>query len=205
MNRFNQWVAIVTAASHGIGTDYARTMAAAGACVAITDTDETGLAQQIEAEGGSAIAIAVDTSIESEATKMAWTVMEHFGRIDVLINNTAGDTMSAGQFGESPLNWDRHVAQDLQRIFACAKATIPFMRRSQYGCIVNICPRITPNSGVLLHQVARSNAIETLSGSLADELEREGIQVETLTSPAELLKLAAGWSRHFSTEAGLSQ
>ncbi|WP_131824224.1 SDR family NAD(P)-dependent oxidoreductase, partial [Mycobacteroides abscessus] len=84
------FVAIVTGASSGIGHATATALASAGAHVAVVARREDrlrDLVADIEAAGGSAIAVAADiTNREAAATAVA-TVIERFGRLDILVNN----------------------------------------------------------------------------------------------------------------------
>ena len=86
-------VDIITGGAHGIGKAYALSFGKAGARVVIADIDEA-VAHQVAAEIAKdayapAIALRTDVSDEASAKEMAARTIEHFGRIDVLINNAA--------------------------------------------------------------------------------------------------------------------
>lgn len=184
MKRMKDKVVIVTGAAQGIGAAYAKALAAEGARLVVADIlDARPVAQAIEAAGGEAIAVETDVADEASAEAMASAAIEHFGRIDVLVNNAAiyasltmkpFEQIDAGE-------WDRVMAVNVRGPFVCAKAVVPHMRRAGYGRIVNISSG-TPFKGTpnLLHYVTSKGAILALTRALARELGEQGICVNTL-------------------------
>src|SRR5262249_57307978 len=82
-------VAIVTGAAHGIGAAYARHLASLGATVVVADLDEAGAKETTEAIGAGARAAQLDIADPEACAALADSVVEHDGRIDVLVNNAA--------------------------------------------------------------------------------------------------------------------
>ena len=82
-------IAIVTGAGQGIGQAIARKLAAEGAAVVVTDLDEASAIQTADALPG-AVAIRADVSDRQAVQAMADRVVQQFGRVDVLVNNAAG-------------------------------------------------------------------------------------------------------------------
>src|ERR1051325_4123131 len=85
-------VAIITGGSRGIGRSIAEAFAQRGARVVITARKEDELeetATAIRDAGGSALAIAAHSSREDAVDAMLGEVMDHYGRIDILVNNAA--------------------------------------------------------------------------------------------------------------------
>ena len=184
MKKLKDRVAIVTGGAQGIGAAYARALAAEGARVAIADIlDGTGLAREIEADGGCAMSVKVNVADEASTLAMAQAVNEHFGRIDILVNNAAVyASLQLKPFTEIDVDeWDKVMAVNVRGPFLCARAVLPFMRSNRYGRIVNISSG-TPFKGTpnLLHYVTSKGAILALTRAMAREVGGDGISVNTL-------------------------
>src|SRR5246127_4640251 len=85
-------VAVVTGASQGIGRDTALALAQAGAKVAVAARSEEKLAAlvtEIEAAGGTALAVKMDVADADQVKAGFKQVIEKFGRLDILVNNAA--------------------------------------------------------------------------------------------------------------------
>ena len=184
MSKLKNRVAIVTGGAQGIGAAYARALAAEGALVAIADVlDCTAVAKEIEAAGGKAMAITVNVADEASTRAMAQAVAEHFGRIDILVNNAAiYASLQMKPFEQIDVaEWDKVMAVNVRGPFLCARAVVPFMRENNYGRIVNISSG-TPFKGTpnLLHYVTSKGAILAMTRAVAREVGGDGILVNTL-------------------------
>jgi NAD(P)-dependent dehydrogenase (short-subunit alcohol dehydrogenase family) len=85
-------VALVTGASQGIGRDIALTLSEAGAKVALAARNEeklNALAEEIAAKGGEALVVKIDVSDPEQIKAGFKTVLEKFGKLDILVNNAA--------------------------------------------------------------------------------------------------------------------
>ena len=134
-------VAIVTGAGRNIGRALALELAAAGAAVVVNAranaAEAQGVAGEIEASGGRAIAVTADVRDEAAVARMTAAAMERFGRIDILVNNAAvrrEQAIDQMTFAE----WRDILAIILDGAFICAKACLPALRASGVGTIVNI-------------------------------------------------------------------
>jgi 3-hydroxybutyrate dehydrogenase len=127
--------AIVTGAASGIGRGIAESLAREGAAVAVADIDAPGAqaaAQQIEAGGGSALAVAMDVTSEDSVVEGTARVAEAFGGVDILVSN-AGiqivDPIEDFAFAD----WRRLLAIHLDGAFLTTKAALPYMYRDARG------------------------------------------------------------------------
>ena len=129
-------VAIVTGAARGIGREYALQLAACGAKVVVNDLGvsreglgkDTTAAQQvvdeIKAAGGEAIANCDDVSEWKEAEHMIHSTVEHFGKLDVVINN-AGILRDRMLVNMEESEWDAVIKVHLKGTFApCHHAAV---------------------------------------------------------------------------------
>jgi dihydroxycyclohexadiene carboxylate dehydrogenase len=91
MSRFQQKVALVTGAAQGIGRRVAERLAEEGARVVLVDRSELVFELQAElALNYDVLALTADLELYAECSRIMDSVIEHFGRIDVLINNVGG-------------------------------------------------------------------------------------------------------------------
>ena len=112
MNRLKDKVVIVTGGNSGVGAAAAKLLAAEGAKVVITARRAAALeavAKEIEAAGGTVLAVPTDISKPGDAENLVEKTMEKFGKIDVLVNN-------AGILEEGLKPIDRYTDEDLDRI-----------------------------------------------------------------------------------------
>lgn len=179
-------VAIITGAGQGIGRSYASGFVAEGAKVVIADINgENGrnVADEINAEGGEALAVQTDVSNEQHTLELAEKAMAEFGKIDILINNAA----VFAEEGFKPWNawtneeWDRIFAVNVKGMWLCCKAVIPYMSAQRKGKIINISSgTVLLGSPLLLHYAATKGAIVSFTRSLASELGDSNICVNAI-------------------------
>ena len=177
-------IAIVTGAAQGIGAQYAQALAAAGASVTVADIQDTQpVAQAIVAAGGKALAVKADVTDPASVRGMVAATIEHFGRVDILINNAAlFGTVTLKRFEDLESGeWDRMMAVNVRGTFECCKAVSAEMRKNGYGKIVNIASgTVFKGPPLMLHYVASKGAIVAMTRSLAREMGDDGIRVNTL-------------------------
>jgi NADP-dependent 3-hydroxy acid dehydrogenase YdfG len=138
-------VAIVTGASSGIGHDTALDLARQGASVALVARRRDrldALVAEIEAAGGTALAVPTDIADREQAFAAVATTVEHFGRLDILVNNAG--LMILASFDEAETDdWDRMIAINQQGLLWMTKAALPHLLKAtaddrQVADIVNI-------------------------------------------------------------------
>ena len=112
--------------------------------MAVADIDEKGAmdtAHGIEAKGGESLALKTDVTDTEATLGTARKTAEHFGRIDILVNNVAiffRPSLTEGPFREMDLaEWDRVIAVNLKGPFLCSRAVVPYMLEQSWGKIIN--------------------------------------------------------------------
>lgn len=174
-------VAFITGAASGMGRATAHAFADDGAKVALTDINAEGLAAviaEIEAGGGTAWGRAIDVSDKAALESLIDDTAEHFGGLDIVINN-AGIGANGPIDGEGyDAAWDRGMAVLLTAQKNAIRAALPYLRKSDSPRIVNIASTeglgATPLDSP--YSVAK-HAVIGLTRSLAVDLGREGITV----------------------------
>jgi NAD(P)-dependent dehydrogenase (short-subunit alcohol dehydrogenase family) len=176
-------VVIVTGAGQGIGREYARQFAAAGAIPVIADINREAAARvagEIEATGGTALAIPTDLGDADSVQALADTVLERYGRIDVLVNNAAiFSTLKMRLFDEIPLEeWDRVIRVNLTGCYLAARAVVGTMREAGWGRIINVSSgSVFLGSPHYLHYVSSKSGLIGMTRAMARELGAHGITV----------------------------
>ncbi len=136
--RLKDKVAVVTGAASGIGKEIARTFARAGAMLAIGDLDSAGAhlaAAELNREGGRAIAVVMDVTSEVQVDAAMASVVEAFGRIDVLVSN-AGIQIVAPLEEFAFADWKRLLAIHLDGAFLTTRAALRQMYTQGGGSII---------------------------------------------------------------------
>ena len=138
MFNFKDKVAIVTGAGSGMGLAAAKAYAKAGAAVGLVDiNDTTKVAEEIEADGGKAIAIKCDVSEEQSAKEAVKQVVDKFGRLDFAFNN-AGIQNDAKDIVEvSGEEYDRTLNINLKGVWNFMKYELEQMGKQESGSVVN--------------------------------------------------------------------
>src|ERR1039457_3856854 len=136
--RLKDKVAVVTGAASGIGKEIARTFSRAGAKLAIADLDSAGAhlaAAELNREGGRAIAVTMDVTSEVQVDAAMASVVEAFGRIDILVSN-AGIQIVAPLEEFAFADWKRLLAIHLDGAFLTTRAALRQMYRQGGGSII---------------------------------------------------------------------
>tara|TARA_R110000868_G_scaffold109_7_gene1084 strand:- start:4167 stop:4928 length:762 start_codon:yes stop_codon:yes gene_type:complete len=199
-NRVEGRVCIVTGAAQGLGATYAKALAAEGGRIVVSDIDDaSGVAAEITAAGGEAIALQNDVADWESCRDMVAKSREAFGRVDVLVNNAAifGKLDRASIDEISPELFDRVMKVNVGGTFLCTKAAIPVMREQGYGKIINISTsRIFAGLPFYLHYDASKGAVFGMTRAMAKELGEDGIRVNAIapgSTMSENVKARTDW------------
>jgi NAD(P)-dependent dehydrogenase (short-subunit alcohol dehydrogenase family) len=175
---------VITGASSGIGLDLARRFLAEGASVVINgrDGDKLEGARRSLGEERRVVAVVGDVGEATTARAVATAARERLGGVDVLVNN-------AGIFGAKPFL--ESTADDLERFFTTnvkgtylmTQAVVPLMIAGGGGSIINVGATLVQQAMTGLPvsaAMASKGGVHALTVSLAAELARHGIRVNTL-------------------------
>ena len=182
MSKLTGKVAIVTGASKGIGAAIAKSLAAAGASVVVNyASSKTGadtVVAEIDAAGGKAVAVRGDVSKAADAQAIVDAAIEHFGRLDILVNNS-------GVYGFSPLesiteeDFHRHFNVNVLGLLLTTQAASKHL--GEGSSIINIgsvVTRITPPGSAIY--TGTKGAVDAITGVLSRELGPRKIRVNAL-------------------------
>ena len=135
-------IAVVTGGARGIGRGIAYELAKEGARIAIADLPATSADRdetiaEIKRLGSDAIGIDVDVRDWAQVQAMAQRAIDHFGQIDVLVNN-AGVIKIGPVVAFAEEDWDLIMDVNLKGVFLCSKAVVGHMAQRKSGRIVNL-------------------------------------------------------------------
>jgi len=177
-------VALVTAASKGLGQGIALALAESGAEVAICSRDQGRIsaagAEIAGRTGREVLAMAADVSKRDEAQRLVTEVAQCFGRLDILVTNAGGPP--PGQFDALDDDaWAGAVELTLMSTIRLIRAALPHLRASGHGRIINVTSTSAkqPIGGLITSNVLRAG-VTGLAKTLADELGPHNILVNNV-------------------------
>ncbi|AIY05886.1 3-ketoacyl-ACP reductase [Planococcus sp. PAMC 21323] len=179
MSKLQGKTAIITGGSRGIGAEIARKFAADGAKVVVNYSGSQDKAEavvaDIEANGGTAIAVKANVSDAESVKAMVDETMKTFGSVDILVNN-AGITRDNLMMRMKDDEWDDVININLKGVFICTKAVTRQMMKQRSGRIVNIASivGVMGNAGQANYVAAKAGVIG-LTKTTARELASRGI------------------------------
>ena len=191
--------AVITGASRGIGRATAIALARAGAAVVINYSSSADAAEEvkktIEGFGGSAIAVKADISDYTESEALMQSAIDHFKKIDILINN-AGITRDNLLARMKPQEWQLVIDTNLTGTYNCCRAVLrPLLKQKSGGRIINVASvaGIHGNSGQANYAAAKGGVI-AFTRTLAKELGSRNITVNAVAPGFIETEMTAGLS-----------
>ncbi|MFX1767018.1 glucose 1-dehydrogenase [Paraburkholderia sp. A1RI-2L] len=133
-------VAAITGSARGIGAQTARTLASAGAAIAVLDVLPEGeaLAAEIVAAGGKAHFWRLDVTQEADVQRVFGEIVARFGRLDALVNNAGIEGANVPTHEITLEQWRQVMDVNVTGVFLCTKYAIPAMQQAGGGSIVNV-------------------------------------------------------------------
>jgi len=188
MNNFdlNNKVAIVTGGAQGFGFAITEKFLASGAKVLIWDIDEREANDALKKLNNENCSYQkVDVNNFNDIEKTLKQIESSHGKIDIFINN-AGITGMNATIADYPTDeWKKVINLNLNAVFYCCKAVVPYMIKQNYGRIVNISSIAgkegNPNAGA--YSTSKAGVIG-LTKSLGKELAQKNIAVNCVTPAA---------------------
>jgi 3alpha(or 20beta)-hydroxysteroid dehydrogenase len=185
MGKLDGKVALISGGARGQGAVEASVFAREGAKVVFGDVrDDEGekVEAAIRAEGGDAVYLHLDVSMEADWQRAVRTAVDRYGKLDVLINN-AGIVIPRVPIDERTAEeWDRVMAVNAKGVFLGTKHAIPAMRRAGGGSIVNISS--VAGIGQSLHQepayAASKGAVRIFTKVTASQHAKDGIRCNSV-------------------------
>jgi len=177
-------IAIITGGSDGLGRATAERLASEGCKVVICARREDHLrrvASDIaERTGADVLGVRADVSLAADIERLVETTSNHFGGVDILINN-AGQAAAAGLEEVDDAAWRADIDLKLMAAIRSCRCVVPIMRARGAGAIVNatIVGGKAPPAKVLPTTVTRAAGIN-LTKSLANEFAGDGIRVNAV-------------------------
>ncbi|HZD40579.1 MAG TPA: 3-oxoacyl-ACP reductase family protein [Terriglobales bacterium] len=188
-------VAIVTGGGHGIGRAYCLGFGNDGARVVVADIDEpaaASVAKEVNTQtDAKSLALKVDVAHEQSTQTMVKSILDEYGRIDILVNNAAiFATIPMNRGGIEtidPAEWDRMMSVNLKGLFFCCRAVLPTMRKQKSGKIVNISSGTwLHGSPGRIHYVTSKAGVVGFTRTLAREVGEDNINVNAIAPGSTL-------------------
>lgn len=174
-------VVIITGAASGMGRATAHVFADAGAKLALLDINDEPLqavVDEVNGDGGDARGWTLDLSQREAISPVVSEVAEHFGQIDIVVNNAGVSIPAPIEHDQYDAAWDKTIAVLLTAQVAMIRAALPYLRQSAAGRVINIAS--TEALGATKFgspYTAAKSGVVGLTRSMAVELGGEAITV----------------------------
>ena len=183
MSEFDEQVVIVTGAAGALGQAVARHFKERGAKIAYVDYSDEVLAKSFpdQQQDGKSLYIATDLTNRADCLEAMNSIVEQWGKVDVLANIAGGFTMGEAVHETSDETWDFLFNLNTKSVIHTSAAIVPVMQKQGRGKIINISAGAAhhgiPNMGAY---VASKSAVLRLTESMALELREQNINVNCI-------------------------
>ena len=195
MGRLDNKIALVSGASRGIGKAIATELAREGAAVAINyrsgEAEARAVADELAAFGNETMLVQANVSDKDESRGMVKRVIDHFGRMDVLVNN-AGITRDRSMRKLTDDDWMEVINTNLNSVYFCTTAAMESMIAQKYGRIINISSFVgqAGNFGQANYSASKGGII-AFTKTAAIELAKYNVTVNALAPGFTLTDMLA--------------
>ena len=177
-------IAIIAGASSGMGAATAQLFAAQGATVVLGARSAGALEKlegEINAAGGKALAVPTDATDRAAAQALVGAAVEHYGRVDTLINSVGTNLKQRALTVLDPADWDMMLSVNLSAAYNLTRAVLPQMRSQGQGLIVHFSSGAVqrPDVSGVAYQATKHGVAGLAYGTMEEEKEN-GIRVTVI-------------------------
>ncbi|MFC7050012.1 glucose 1-dehydrogenase [Emcibacter nanhaiensis] len=195
MGRVDGKICLVTGGANGLGEAMVRLLAEEGATVFLTDIDEVGgekLATELTLEGRTALFMRHDVTDEAEWNKVFDTLLDKFGRLDVLVNNAGGGTYNDLET-LSLEDWRKIISLNMDSTFLGTQKAVKSMKETGGGSIINLSSvgGLVGSPNLVAYSAAKAG-VKLFSKSAAVHCGQKGYNIRINTVHPGLIKTASG-------------
>jgi 3-oxoacyl-[acyl-carrier protein] reductase len=185
--------AIVTGSSRGLGLASAKALAAEGCRICLCARGAEALEQAAAVLGAQVIAVPADLSTAGGTEQVVKATLDAFGAIDILVNNV-GTAKGSDIVNTADAEWQEAFDQTLYPAIRMSRLVVPHMRKQGGGSIVMIASIWGRESGGRMAYNAVKAAEISLAKSMAQQLAKDGIRVNSV-APGSILFPGGSWDK----------